>query len=212
MGKTKGPAWAPPGTAILAPQKFVNEEVGYKWNIGPKLLYTMSIYNLDRYNVPLPDPSNPGFFILSGSNRIQGFESELKGYVTDEWQSWLGYAYTNARVTGATSTTILPGNRIQLVPFNQFSWWNKYQFNPVWAASLGVIYFSDSYASSDDTVVLPGFWRFDAGLFATIDEHWKAQINVENLFNKGYWASADGNNNISPGQGRTIRGKVTASF
>ena len=130
----------------------------------------MSVYNLDRYNVPLPDPNNPGFFILSGSNRIQGFESELKGYVTDQWQSWLGYAYTDARIPSATSATVVAGNRIQLVPFNQFSWWNKYQFNPVWAASLGVIYFSDSYASSDDTVVLPSFWRFDAGLFATIDE------------------------------------------
>ncbi len=201
-----------PGTAILKPLEFINKEVGFKWNMGPKLLYTMSLYNLDRLNVPLPDPNNPGFFILSGSNRIRGFESELKGYVTDQWQSWLGYAYTDARVTGATSATILPGNRIQLVPFNQFSWWNKYQFTSVWAASLGVIYFSDSYASSDDTVVLPGFWRFDAGLFATIDEHWKAQINVENLFNKGYWATADGNNNISPGQGRTIRAKITATF
>ena len=127
-----------PGTAILKPQKFVNEEVGFKWNMGPRLLYTMSVYNLDRYNVPLADPNNPGFFILSGKNRIQGFESELKGYVTDQWQSWLGYAYTDARVASATSATVVAGNRIQLVPFNQFSWWNKYQFNPVWAASLGV--------------------------------------------------------------------------
>jgi catecholate siderophore receptor len=201
-----------PGTAILKPQKFVNEEVGFKWNMGPRLLYTMSVYNLDRYNVPLNDPNNPGFFIVSGKNRTRGFESELKGYVTDEWQSWLGYAYTDARIVSANGANLPAGNRIQLVPLNQFSWWNKYQFNPVWAASLGVIYFSDSFASSDDTVVLPSFWRFDAGLFATIDEHWKAQINVENLFNKGYWASADGNNNISPGQGRTIRGKLTANF
>ena len=104
------------------------------------------------------------------------------------------------------------GQRIQLVPFHQVSWWNKYQITPVWAASLGVIYFSDSFASSDDTVYLPGFVRFDLGVFATINENWKAQINVENLFNKGYWATADGNNNISPGQSRTIRLKVTARF
>jgi catecholate siderophore receptor len=31
------------------------------------------------------------------------------------------------------------------------------------------------------------------------------QLNVENIFNTGYWASANGNNNISPGQGRTLR-------
>jgi catecholate siderophore receptor len=163
------------------------------------------VYNLDRTNVPLPDPNNPGFFILSGKNRIRGFETELKGYVTDEWQSSLGYAYTDARVTSDTSATIVKGNRVQLVPFSQFSWWNKYQINPVWAAALGVIYFSDSFASSDDTVKLPGFVRFDAAVYAKITENWKAQLNVENVFNRKYWASADGNNNISPGQGRTIR-------
>jgi hypothetical protein len=34
---------------------------------------------------------------------------------------------------------------------------------------------------------------------------WRVQLNVENLFSKGYWATADGNNNISPGQSRTFR-------
>jgi outer membrane receptor for ferric coprogen and ferric-rhodotorulic acid len=52
---------------------------------------------------------------------------------------------------------------------------------------------------------LPGFIRFDAAVYARITENWKARLNVENIFNKHYWASADGNNNISPGQGRTIR-------
>src|SRR5262249_30517023 len=126
-----------PGTVILSPQKFVNNEVGLKWNISPRLLFSFAAYDLQRFNVPLPDPNNPGFFILSGQNRIQGLETEIKGYVTDQWQSWLGYAYTNARVTSATSTTIVAGNRIQLVPFHQFSWWNKYDFTPVWAASVG---------------------------------------------------------------------------
>jgi catecholate siderophore receptor len=193
------------GTVMLAPQKFENEELGVKWNIFPRLLYTAAMYNLNRTNVPLPDPNNPGFFILSGKNRIRGFETELKGYVTDEWQSSLGYAYTDARVTSDTSATIVKGNRVQLVPFSQFSWWNKYQINLGWAAALGLIYFSDSFASSDDTVKLPGFIRFDAAVYARITENWKAQLNVENVFNRKYWASADGNNNISPGQGRTIR-------
>ena len=97
------------------------------------------------------------------------------------------------------------GNRIQLVPLNQFSWWNKYQFTPVWSAAVGAIYFSDSFASSDDSVKLPGFFRFDAAVYLKINEMWRAQINVENIFDKGYWASADGNNNLSPGQPRTVK-------
>ena len=52
----------------------------------------------------------------------------------------------------------------------------------------------------------------DAGVYAQIDATWKAQLNIENIFNKGYWASADGNNNISPGQPRTFRFKVTAKL
>src|SRR5207244_3300393 len=56
------------GTVILAPQKFVNKEIGVKWNILPRLLFSAAVYKLIRTNVPLPDPNNPGFFILSGSN------------------------------------------------------------------------------------------------------------------------------------------------
>jgi len=64
--------------------------------------------------------------------------------------------------------------------------------NPVWSAALGVIYFSDSFASSDDSVRLPGFVRVDAAVYAKVNDMWRVQLNVENVFNKGYWATADG--------------------
>jgi catecholate siderophore receptor len=200
------------GTLILQPQKFENIEIGGKWNVNPKLLFQTAVYNLNRTNQPIADGNNPGFFFPSGSTLTRGYEASLTGYITNEWQSSLAYAYTDARITGATSATMVPGNRVQLVPYNQVALWNKYQFTPMWAAALGVIYFSDSFASSDDTVRLPGFVRFDAAVYAKIDETWSAQLNIENIFNKGYWASADGNNNISPGQGRTVRVMARAKF
>ncbi|MEA2869983.1 MAG: catecholate siderophore receptor, partial [Bradyrhizobium sp.] len=200
------------GTLILEPQKFENTEVGVKWNINPKLLFTTAVYNLNRTNQPIADGNNPGFFFPSGSTLTRGFETSLTGYVTNDWQSSLGYAYTDARITSATSTTVVPGNRVQLVPYNQVAWWNRYQINPMWGAGLGVIYFGDSFASSDDTVRLPGFVRFDTALYLKINETWRAQFNIENIFNKGYWASADGNNNISPGQSRTFRVSARATF
>ena len=55
--------------------------------------------------------------------------------------------------------------------------------------------FSGSYAPSEDTVDLPGFLRFGVGVSAQVTETWKAR-----LLNTGYWASAEANNNISPGQ------------
>jgi catecholate siderophore receptor len=201
-----------PGTLILQPQTFKSTEVGGKWNINPKLLFTAAIYEIIRTNVPIADPSGNGLFFASGAHNIRGFETALTGYITPDWQSVLGYSYIDARITSATSPTIVPGNRVQLVPYNQVSLWNKYQIDPTWAAALGVIYFSDSFASSDDTVRLPGFVRFDAAVYAKIDEMWRVQLNVENIFNKGYWATADGNNNISPGQPRTFRVSALARF
>jgi catecholate siderophore receptor len=207
------------GSALIAPQRFENTEIGVKWNILPKLQYTAAIYQLNRTNVPLA--IGGGLFAISGSNVIKGFETALTGYVTNDWQATLGYAYTDARIGSDTNSstaipppppTILKGNRVQLVPFNQVSLWNKYRFDPMWSAGLGVIYFSDSYAASDDFVKLPSFVRVDAALYLKINETWSGQLNVENIFDKGYWASADGNNNISPGQGRTFRLLARARF
>jgi len=200
------------GTAAIGPQKFANSEIGVKWNIFPRLQYTAALYNLDRTNVPIADPNNPGFFLLSGKHRIQGFETALTGYVTDDWQSSIGYAYTDARIASNTSATVVKGNRVQLVPYNQVSFWNRYQFTQHWAAAVGVIYLSDSFASSDDTVKLPGFVRVDAALYYKFDDTWRAQLNIENLLDRHYWASADGNNNISPGASRTVRLAVSAKF
>ena len=201
------------GTVLLEAQKFVNKEVGVKWNINPRLLATAAVYQLDRTNQPITDPVLGSPYVLpNGVSRTRGFEAALNGYVTDAWQSSVGYAYTDARIVNDLSATVVAGNVVQLVPLHQFSFWNKYQFTSIWAASVGVIYFSDSFASSDDTVKLPGFVRIDAAVYLKINEQWKAQLNVENVFNKGYWASADGNNNISPGAPRTFRLSATARF
>jgi catecholate siderophore receptor len=204
-----------PSTLILAPQRFESAEVGAKWNINPRLLFTAAAYQILRANVPIN--VGGGLSIPGGSQVIHGFETALTGYITPDWQSVFGYAYTDARIAQdltapGVNPPIVKGNRVQLVPYNQFSWWNKYQINPTWAAALGVIYFSDSFASSDDSVRLPGFVRFDAAVYAKIDEMWRVQLNVENIFNKGYWATADGNNNISPGQPRTVRLTAIARF
>ncbi len=200
-------------TLILDPQKFENTEFGVKWNINPKLLFTSAVYELNRTNQPIADPNRPGFSLPNGATRVRGFEAALNGYVTERWQSILGYAYTDARITrDLTAGSVVAGNRVQLVPYNQFSWWNKYQIDSRWAAAVGVIHFTDSYASSDDSVRLPGFTRVDAAVYLKINETWSGQLNVENIFDKGYWASADGNNNLSPGATRTFRVLARAKF
>ena len=89
---------------------------------------------------------------------------------------------------------------MQLVPLHQFSWWNKYQIHPdVGGGARRHLLLRFLCRRPTTPSRLPGFVRVDGAIYVKINETWKAQLNVENIFNKGYWASADGNNNISPG-------------
>ncbi|MGU3538867.1 TonB-dependent receptor [Methylobacterium sp. A54F] len=204
-----------PGLAITQPEKFENTEVGLKVDVSPRLQLTGALFNLDRTNQRLADPNNPGFFLATGSTNTQGAEIGANGYVTDWWQVAGGYAFTDARIVSgfsSGSTTIRPGATVGLVPFNAFTLWNKFDVTERFSFGIGYINQTHVYASSDNTVRLPGFSRFDLGVFYRITEDVRAQVNVENLFDRRYIATADGNNNITPGAPRLIRVQVIARF
>ena len=57
---------------------------------------------------------------------------------------------------------------------------------------------------------LPAFTRVDAALYWTVNQTLQLQLNVENLGNTRYFASAHSNNNITPGAPRGYY--LTASF
>ena len=198
-------------TALLNPEKFTNKEVGVKWDILPRLQFTAAIYQLDRQNTRAADPARPSFFIATGASRARGFEARLSGYVTDSWQVQGGFAHTDAKFVSTTSTA-LAGNRLQLVPQNTFSLWNRYNFTQQIGAGFGAIHQSSAFAAVENAVRLPGFTRVDAAVFVQITERIKAQLNVEDIFNTRYYASVDGNNNITPGSPRAGRLTITGTF
>ena len=200
-----------PGLVIAKPEEFQNTEVGVKYDVTPIFQLTAAAYNLDRSNQRLADPNNPGFFILSGKTNTQGIEFGANGYVTDWWQVAGGYAFTDARIESATSAVILKGNTVGLVPFNSFSLWNKFAVTKEFSIGLGYIYQTHTYASSDNTIRLPGYNRFDLGLFYEFNESVRAQVNIENIFDRRYIYTAD-NNNITPGAPRTVRAQIIARF
>ena len=81
------------------------------------------------------------------------------------------------------------------------------------AAGVGVIYQSGSFAAVDNTVTIPAFTRTDAAAYYAFNDG-KSQLalNVENIFDKKYFPTVDGNNNISPGAPRNARLALTTAF
>jgi catecholate siderophore receptor len=206
-------------TADLEPEKAINYEVGARWDLRPGLTLSSALFRLDRKDVHVADPANPGTFVKSGRQRVEGLEIGLQGEVTRDWLVYGGYAHLDGRIkepvssgTAASAASVVPaGNKIGLVPENTFSLWNRFNHGGGWGTGFGLIYQDDSFTSFNNTVTLPAFWRADAAIYyAFPDRKTRLQFNVENLFNKRYYPTVDGDNNISPGA--PLNARVTLSL
>jgi len=149
--------------------------------------------------------------VQTGSQRTNGYELGLSGRLRSRWQIAAGYAYQHASVTSAT-TAAAAGARVAQVPRHSSSLWNLYQVHPRLGLGLGIVQRTDMFAAIDDLVTLPGYVETEAAIYLTLTPNIRAQANVDNLFNRVYYANADNNTNISPGAPRAIRAALVARF
>jgi catecholate siderophore receptor len=196
----------------LDPEEFRNYEVGAKWDVAPALAFTAALYRLDRSNVVVPDPIDPTLSLLVDGQRTKGLELGLGGRVTRAWSLIGGYAYQDGKITRALSATVQAGAVLAQLPRHSFSLWNKYELSSQWGIGLGLIHRTDVFTSTDNSVILPAFVRVDAGVFFNLNSKLQAQLNVENLLDKDYYASAHSNTNITPGSPRAVRVALTTRF
>jgi catecholate siderophore receptor len=196
----------------LEPEKFTNYEGGVKWDVRPHLALTAAVYRLNRTNVVVPDSIDPTRSQLVDAQRTRGIEVGISGEVNRAWRLTGGYAYQDGVITQALSATVPAGAVLAQLPRHTFSLWNRLDISRVWAAGLGIVTRGDMFTSTDNTVVLPALVRADAAVFATLSRHFQAQLNIENLFDASYYASAHNNFNITPGSPRALRISITTRF
>jgi catecholate siderophore receptor len=193
----------------LDPEEFTNKEIGMKWDLGSGLNFTTALYQLDRTNVAVTDPADPTRTILVDGQQVRGLELEMAGQLTQHWQLVAGFAYQDSEMQTPTAQN---GNSLAQVPKQSFSLWNRYQLNDVIAAGLGWVAQSSGFTTTDNSVTLPGFGRLDAAVFYTLSPQLRVQMNLENLLDKTYYASAHNNNNITPGTPRAYRVGLSYKF
>lgn len=196
----------------LDPEEFENIEVGLKWDYRPDLAFTAAAYQLDRKNVAITDPADSTRSILVDGQRAKGIELGITGRISKSWSVAGGYAYQEGTIKTTQSATVTKGKRLGQLPRQTLSLWNRYDINSQWGLGLGAIYRDEIYASADNAVSLPGFVRFDAAIFYRINNRFRAQLNVENIFDREYYATAHSNNNITPGSPTALRVSLTTKF
>ena len=195
----------------LDPEAFRNLEVGAKWDVTPQLSLTAAAFQLDRSNTRVANPTNPGFWLVTGSSRSRGIEMALTGKITPQWQASLGYTYQEGEIRSSTSAAPA-GRPLGLLPHHQLSAWTRYDLSKRLGLGLGLVHQSSQFATISNAVTLPAFTRIDAAAFVNVSNNFALQLNVENLTDTRYYASASSDNNILPGKPLTARVTARVKF
>src|SRR4029077_756716 len=68
----------------IAPEENETFEVGTKWDVLNSMLsLTAAAFQIEKTNARVPDPTNSGFNILQGGQRVRGFDLGVQGRITD---------------------------------------------------------------------------------------------------------------------------------
>ena len=193
----------------LDAEEFENKEIGFKWNLSDALSLTAAYFEVERENGAVVDPTNPENSVLTGTETT-GFEAQLVGNLTDEWQITAGYSNLDGNQTTVSGNGGADGAELAQLPEHMFTVWNKYRFNDAWSAGFGFIYQSEQYASLSNNVELPDFTRVDVAVYYDYSDDLQFQLNVENLFDEDYFPAAHNDNNITTGE--PVNARLSAQY
>ncbi|NUT14109.1 MAG: TonB-dependent siderophore receptor [Cupriavidus sp.] len=188
--------------ADLAPETTNNTEVGAKYDwLNGKASTTISVFRLERSNIKVSSPNN--VLIPIGEQRTDGVEVSGAAELGSGWRMLAGYAYLDATVT--KSTIALQGKRATITPRHSGNLWVTKDLGHGFGVGLGANLVGARFADPQNTVTLPGYVTADAMAWYRRGA-FEAQLNVYNLFDKGYIVSAHGSNaNLNmPGAPRSV--------
>ncbi|QCI12574.1 TonB-dependent siderophore receptor [Pseudomonas putida] len=197
------------------PEKGKSYELGVKWQaLDRQLAIDAAIYHIVKENVLTVDPADDAYKIAAGEVRSRGLDINIAGNLTPAWRVIGGYAYVDAEVT--QDTTLAKGTRLANIPRNSFSLLNTYEFQDGLAKGLGLgvgVKYVDDRAgqTATSTYDMDSYSVVDLLSFYKVNEHVRLNLDVKNVFNKGYDEGAF-NTYVYPGAPRTVQAGVSYTF
>ncbi|MFH6942876.1 TonB-dependent receptor domain-containing protein [Flavobacterium sp. FlaQc-50] len=209
-----------PAGSLFDPLESNLKELGLKATFfTSKMSFNAAIYEINQRNILMNanDPVHPDLLVTRGAERSRGFECDLAGYITPDWQINVSYSYIDAKITNDRNTSLI-GARKQNTPKNSANLWTRYNFASDSALKDLGIGFGLQYQSSKipwftRDFTLPDFTVFDAALYYKPNKsNMQIALNAGNLFNKTYWLGAQNYLRLFPGAPRNFSLTVTYKF
>lgn len=189
--------------AFLAPEKNQTVELGTKWDIlNNQLSLTGAVFRLEKSNARVPDPTNPGFNMLEGTQRVDGISLNVTGRVTENWQLTAGYTLLDSHVVKSAAGAAPEGAPLANTPKHALTFFTEYRLTPMFEIGGGGQYVSSRLAQNVPPIKkVPGYWTFDLMAKYDLSERTSLQLNVNNIFDKYYYDQLHPFH-VVPGQGR----------
>jgi iron complex outermembrane receptor protein len=209
-----------PAGSLFDPLKSNLKEVGIKSTFfNNSMSFNAAIYEINQRNILMNanDPANPDLLVTRGAERSRGFECDLAGYITADWQINASYSYIDAKITNDRDASLI-GARKQNTPKNSANLWTRYNFNSDSGLKDLGIGFGMQYQSSKvpwftRAFTLPDFTVFDAAVYYKPNKsNMQIALNAGNVFNKTYWLGAQNYLRLFPGAPRNFSLTVTYKF
>lgn len=209
-----------PAGSLFDPLESDLKEVGIKTTfLNNSMSFNAAVYEIRQRNILMNanDPVNPDLLVTRGAERSRGFECDLAGYITPDWQINASYSYIDAEITNDRDASLI-GARKQNTPKNSANLWTRYNFKADSALQDLGIGFGMQYQSSkvpwfSRDFTLPDFTIFDAALFYKPSKNnVQIAVNAGNLLNKTYWLGAQNYLRLFPGSPRNVSLTVTYKF
>ncbi|WP_421551598.1 TonB-dependent receptor [Pseudomonas yamanorum] len=194
----------------LSPELTKQKEIGVKsdW-LDDRLSTTLAVYELELYNRRTRDPLDPTITLLSGEQRSRGVELTATGKIVGNWYVRGGVGVQDAKVVKDNNG--FEDKRISDVAKRNASLFVTWKPEMGWYAETGLTLVGDRYADNANTVVLPGYGRWDA-LAGFRQKEWDVRAALNNISDKTYYASATSAAQIQLGDPRSLVVTGTYSF
>jgi iron complex outermembrane receptor protein len=209
-----------PAGSLFDPLESNLKEAGLKATFFDNTMsFNAAVYEINQRNILMNanDPANPDLLVTRGAERSRGFECDLAGYITRDWQINASYSYIDAKIVNDRDASLI-GARKQNTPKNSANLWTRYNFNSDsvlndFGIGLGMQYQSSKIPWFTRDFTLPDFTVFDAALYyKPTNSNMQIAINAGNIFNKTYWLGAQNYLRLFPGAPRNATLTLTYKF
>jgi catecholate siderophore receptor len=205
-----------PSDQSLSPEKTNALELGAKTKIfDGRMELTGAVFDTLVTNVRNSDPDDPTVQDAPFDQRVKGLELGINGYVTDIWEIAASYSHLDDKITKSEDPFSV-GKFAPNTPHDAFNVWTTLEPTPAWTLGGGFTGMSHRYADTENTAGVPDFVVFNAMTSYQVNEHFKLQLNINNVTNKLYFSGLYyidlQENHALPSPGRTLIGTATYRF